>query len=294
MKKSLESMKNKTKGKSVIKPSSMRKHNHDEKNNGANYNYYRVQWVSFLTIVNKEVTRILRIWTQTLIPPTITITLYFLIFGTFIGERVGEVNGVSYMEFIIPGLIMLAVINNSYSNVVSSFFGAKFQKSIEELLVSSTSTLTIILGFVVGGMFRGLAVGILVTIISLLFNIFSIHNIFVLVSTVLLTSFMFSLGGLINSMFAKRFDDVMIVPTFLLLPLTYLGGVFFSISQLSGFWQVIAQFNPILYIINTFRFGFIGQSDVNLMFAYAMLILASAIMFAIAYRLLDKGYGMRS
>ncbi|MFP4402575.1 MAG: ABC transporter permease [Candidatus Nanoarchaeia archaeon] len=265
-----------------------------EKNNGASYNYYSVQWVSFKTIVYKEVNRIMRIWTQTLVPPTITITLYFLIFGTFIGERIGEVNGVSYMAFIIPGLIMMAVINNSYNNVVSSFFGAKFQKSIEELLVSSTSTLTIIMGYVVGGMFRGLAVGVLVTIISLLFNIFTIHNAFVLLTTVLLTSFMFSLGGLINSMFAKRFDDVMIVPTFLLLPLIYLGGVFFSINQLSGFWQVVAQFNPILYIINTFRYGFIGQSDVNIFFAYAMLILASAILFTIAYRLLDKGYGMRS
>lgn len=261
---------------------------------GGNYSYSKIQWVAFKTIVNKEVSRIMRIWTQTLVPPTITITLYFLIFGTFIGERVGDINGVSYMAFIIPGLIMMAVINNSYSNTVSSFFGAKFQKSIEELLVSSTSTLTIIMGYVVGGMFRGLAVGVLVTIISLLFNIFTIHNAFVLLSVVLLTSFMFSLGGLINSMFAKRFDDVMIVPTFVLLPLIYLGGVFFSINQLSPFWQIVAQFNPILYIINTFRYGFLGQSDINIFFAYAMLILACVIMFVIAYRLLDRGYGMRS
>lgn len=258
------------------------------------YNYTKIQIVAFKTILTKEVQRILRIWTQTLVPPTITISLYFLIFGTFIGSRVGEVNGVDYIAFIIPGLIMMSVINNSYSNVVSSFFGAKFQKSIEELLVSSTSTLTIILGYVAGGMFRGLAVGLMVTIISLLFNDLRIYNILILTSSVLLTSFMFSLAGFINSMFAKRFDDVMIIPTFVLTPLIYLGGVFFSLSQLNGFWQTIAQFNPILYMINLFRFGFLGITDINLYFAYSMLIIANIILFTIAYKLLDKGYGMRS
>lgn len=258
------------------------------------YNYLSIQLTAFKTIFLKEVHRILRIWTQTLVPPTITISLYFLIFGTFIGSRVGEVNGVDYIAFIIPGLIMMSVINNSYSNVVSSFFGAKFQKSVEELLVSSTSTLTIILGYVAGGMFRGLAVGLMVTLISLLFNDLSIYNVLVLISSVILTSFMFSLAGFINSMFAKRFDDVMIIPTFVLTPLIYLGGVFFSLSQLSGFWQTIAQFNPILYMINLFRFGFLGITDINLMFAYSILIIANIVLFTVAYKLLDKGYGMRS
>ena len=258
------------------------------------YNYMRIQLVSFWTILSKEINRILRIWTQTLIPPTITITLYFVIFGTFIGSRVGEVNGIDYMQFIIPGLIMMSVINNSYSNVVSSFFGAKFQKSIEELLVSSTSTLTIILGYIAGGMFRGLAVGVMVTLISLFFHPLDIHSIFVLATSILLTSSMFALAGFINSMFAKRFDDVMIIPTFVLTPLIYLGGVFFSLSQLNDFWQTIAQVNPILYMINTFRYGFLGQSDINIFFAYSMLILANVILFYVAYRLLDRGYGMRS
>ena len=258
------------------------------------YNYLSIQLTAFKTIFLKEVHRILRIWTQTLVPPTITISLYFLIFGTFIGSRVGEVNGVDYIAFIIPGLIMMSVINNSYSNVVSSFFGAKFQKSVEELLVSSTSTLTIILGYVAGGMFRGLAVGLMVTLISLLFNDLSIYNVLVLISSVILTSFMFSLAGFINSMFAKRFDDVMIIPTFVLTPLIYLGGVFFSLSQLNGFWQTIAQFNPILYMINLFRYGFLGITDINLLFAYSMLIIANIVLFTVAYKLLDKGYGMRS
>ncbi|MFT4244629.1 MAG: ABC transporter permease [Candidatus Woesearchaeota archaeon] len=271
----------------------LKKHEFDFTNRDE-YNYLKIQWVSFVTIFRKEASRILRIWTQTIVPSVITITLYFLIFGTFVGSQIGDVNGVSYMAFIIPGLIMMAIINNSYSNVVSSFFGAKFQKSVDELLVSSTSPLTIILGFVAGGMFRGLLVGIVVTIVSLLFNIFTIHNYLVIISTVLLTSFMFSLGGFINSMFAKKFDDVMLVPTFLLMPLIYLGGVFFSISQLNGFWQTIALLNPILYIINTFRYGFIGQSDINIFFAYAMLIGACIVLFVIAHRLLVKGYGMRS
>lgn len=258
------------------------------------YNYLRIQRIAFMTIFRKEINRILRIWTQTLIPPTITITLYFVIFGTFIGSRVGEVNGVDYMAFIIPGLIMMSVINNSYSNVVSSFFGAKFQRSVDELLVSSTSTLTVILGYVAGGMFRGLAVGFLVTLVSLFFSELKIFNIFILIISVLLTSFMFSLAGFINSMFAKRFDDVMIIPTFVLTPLIYLGGVFFSLSQLGPAWQFIAQFNPILYMINLFRFGFLGQSDINIYIALSMLVIASSVLFYYAYKLLDRGYGMRS
>ena len=262
--------------------------------NKEEFNFMQIQIISYTTIVRKEVNRIMRIWTQTLIPPVITITLYFIIFGSFIGSRVGEVNGIDYMKFIIPGLIMFSVINNSYSNVVSSFFGAKFQKSTDELLVSSTSTLTIILGYISGGMFRGLFVGFLVTLISLFFSELTIVNSFVLISSVILTSCLFSLAGFVNSMFAKRFDDVMIIPTFVLTPLIYLGGVFFSLTQLSSIWQFIAQFNPILYVINLFRFGFLGVSDINIYFAYSMLIIANVILFIIAYKLLHKGYGMRS
>lgn len=265
-----------------------------EKISKEDYNYLKIQLVALKTIFSKEVNRVLRIWIQTLVPPTITITLYFVIFGTFIGSRVGEVNGVDYMQFIVPGLIMMAVINNSYSNVVSSFFGAKFQKSVEELLVSSTSPLTIILGYVSGGMFRGLFVGFLVTLISLFFTTLTITNIFILLSSVLLTSFMFSLAGFVNSMFAKKFDDVMIIPTFVLTPLIYLGGVFFSLTQLSSAWQFIAQFNPILYMINLFRYGFLGQSDISVFVAYSILVIANITLFTIAYKLLDKGYGIRS
>lgn len=276
----------------MVKTKVLKKEKNSIKN--SEYNYMKIQLVALQTIVRKEINRVMRIWIQTLIPPVITITLYFVIFGTFIGSRVGDVNGVDYMQFIVPGLIMMAVINNSYSNVVSSFFGAKFQKSVEELLVSSTSSLTIILGYVLGGMFRGLFIGILVTLISLFFTTFTITNMFVLVSSVLLTSLMFSLAGFVNSMFAKRFDDVMIIPTFVLTPLIYLGGVFFSLTQLSWGWQLVAQFNPILYMINLFRYGFLGQSDINVYVAYSILVIANIVLFTIAYKLLDKGYGMRS
>ncbi len=214
---------------------------------------YRELWIAFTTIVIKEIRRFTRIWGQTLLPPAITMTLYFIIFGNLIGSRIGEMGGFNYMEFIVPGLIMMSVITNSYGNVVSSFFSTKFQRNIEELLVSPIPNWVILSGYVVGGVSRGLAVGLIVTLLSLFFTQLQIHNLWVTVATVALTSVLFSLGGFINAIFANSFDDVSIIPTFILTPLTYLGGVFYSIQLLPEFWQMVSQLNPILYMVNTFR-----------------------------------------
>lgn len=258
-------------------------------------NLKKIQFIGFKTLVHKEVLRVLRIWKQTLLPPIITLTLYFLIFGTLIGNRIGEMGGVSYLEFIIPGLIMMTIITNSYSNLSASFFGAKFQKSIEELLVSPMSTHFIILGYVAGSMFRGLIVGIIATFISYLFYpklVF--YNFFITILSVLLTSFVFSLAGLLNGIYAKRFDDVQIVPVFVLTPLTYLGGVFYSISLLSQVWQTISLLNPILYMVNLFRYGFSGISDINIFIAFSFLGFFSILFYYINYQLIEKGYGLRN
>lgn len=236
----------------------------------------------------------MRIWPQTLLPSVITLSLYFVIFGSLIGSRVGEMGGFDYMAFIVPGLIMMAVITNSYMNVSSSFFGSKFQKSIEELLVSPTPNHVIILGYVFGGMFRGLFVGLLVTIVSLFFSDLKIYNVFILIGSVVLTSMLFSVAGLLNAIFARKFDDVTIVPTFVLTPLVYLGGVFYSIELLSSFWQSISLINPILYMVNTFRYGFLGVSDININFAFAIIVIFIIVFYSMAYYFLKKGYGMRN
>lgn len=249
--------------------------------------------VSLKTIGMKEIIRILRIWPQTLAPSILTSILYFVIFGSLIGSRVGEMNGLPYIAFIVPGLIMMAVINNSYTNTSSSFFGNKFQKSIEEILVSPTSNIVIILGYSIGGLFRGLVIGFLVTIVALFFTSLDIFNILILISSVLLTSVMFSVAGIINGIYAKKFDDVSIVPVFVLTPLTFFGGVFYSIDLLSPFWQVFSLANPILYMVNAFRYGFFGVSDVNVWLAFAMIFLFIAVFFIWALYLLKKGYGMR-
>lgn len=221
-------------------------------------------WVALKTIWRKEITRFMRIWIQTLIPPVITMSLYFIIFGNLIGNRIGEMGGVGYMQFIVPGLIMMSVITNSYANVSSSFFGAKFQKSIEELLVAPVPTHVIIAGFVGGGVARGVLVGILVTLVSLFFVPLQIHSWFMIIATLLMTSILFSLAGLLNALFAKSFDDISIIPTFVLTPLTYLGGVFYSLTLLPAFWQAVSKLNPIVYMISGFRYGFLGISDVSL------------------------------
>lgn len=250
-------------------------------------------WISFLTIVIKEVRRFTRIWAQTLLPPAITMTLYFIIFGNLIGSRIGEMGGFDYMEFIVPGLIMMSVITNSYGNVVSSFYSTKFQRNIEELLVSPTPNWVILSGYVVGGVSRGLAVGVIVTLLSLFFTSLQVHNLAVMVVVVLLTSTLFSLGGFINAMFANSFDDISIIPTFILTPLTYLGGVFYSIQLLPEFWQGVSQLNPILYMVNAFRYGILGVSDINIGVAFGMIVLFNIILFTVALKLLSAGKGIR-
>ncbi len=249
--------------------------------------------VALGTITRREVMRILRIWTQTLIPPAITMTLYFLIFGGLIGSRVGKMGGLDYMEFIVPGLIMMSVITNSYSNVASSFYSAKFQRNVEELLVAPVPNYIIIAGYVGGGVARGLCVGLIVTLVSLFFVPLQIHHLFSVCFTVLLTSILFSLGGLINAVFAKSFDDISIIPTFILTPLTYLGGVFYSISLLPPFWQGVSQVNPIIYMVNAFRYGFLGISDVPLGTAYLIIIGFIVALYGLAWWLISRGTGLR-
>ncbi|AZZ93344.1 ABC transporter permease [Hahella sp. KA22] len=250
--------------------------------------------IAFNTILIKEVRRFTRIWSQTLLPPAITMTLYFVIFGNLIGPRIGEMGGYSYMDFIVPGLIMMSVITNSYANVVSSFFGMKFQHSIEELLVAPVPNYVILLGYVGGGVARGLAVGVIVTAISLYFTDLQIHSVPVVVSVVFMTAVLFSLGGFINAVYANKFDDISIVPTFILTPLTYLGGVFYSITLLPEFWQNVSLINPILYMINAFRYGLLGVSDINLGAAYGMILLFIVALFSFSMRLLNKGVGIRT
>lgn len=246
------------------------------------------------TIWIKECTRFLRIWVQTLVPPAITMSLYFVIFGNLIGSRIGEMGGFSYMEFIVPGLIMMSIITNSYANVSSSFFSAKFQRNIEELLISPVPTWVIIMGFVGGGVARAILIGIIVTTVSLFFVDVQIHNALIIIITLILTATLFATAGLINGVFAKTFDDISVVPTFVLTPLTYLGGVFYSLSLLPEFWQMISKINPIVYMVNGFRYGFLGYSDVNYIYSLVLLLGFNVIAFAVAYRLIQLGTGIRS
>lgn len=252
------------------------------------------QWIAFQTIVIKEVRRYTRIWTQTLLPPAITMVLYFVIFGSLIGRKIGEMDGFDYATFVAPGLIMMSVLTNSYSNVVSSFFGTKFSRCLEEVLVSPTPNYVILLGYVIGGVSRGLIVGVLVSIVSLFFTKMQIHNLAIVILTVILTSIMFALAGLVNGVFAKNFDDVNIIPTFVLTPLTYLGGIFYSITLLPDFWQVVSKFNPILYMVNAFRYGFLGISDINVAWALTMICVFIAALTAYALYLLEHAKGLRS
>lgn len=257
-------------------------------------NLLQVNIVGLATIVNKEVRRVLRIWVQTIIPPAITMTLYFIIFGSLIGRRIGVMDGVPYTTFIAPGLIMMAVITNSFGNVVSSFFSGKLQQHLEEMLVSPMSYATIVVGYVVGGVTRGMLVAILVTIVALFFTDLSLVHPLVTASVIVLTAVVFSLGGLLNALIAKNFDDITIIPTFVLTPLTYLGGVFFSISLLSPAWQTVARVNPILYMVNAFRYGMLGRSDIPILTAFAIIIGACALLFLLTLVLLKRGFGIRS
>ena len=253
----------------------------------------KLNWIALKTIVWKEVIRVVRIWIQTVVPPAIMMTLYFIIFGNLIGRRIGEMGGFDYMQFIAPGLIMMSVITNSYGNVVSSFFGAKFARHVEEMLVAPMSNATVIIGHVAGGVFRGLLVGTLVTIVALFFTKLEVAHPFITISIVILSSTVFALAGFINAVFANKFDDISIVPTFVLTPLTYLGGVFYSIALLPEFWQKVSLFNPILYMVNAFRFGILGVSDINVAFAYLIVVLFMVGLFTVSLMLLNRGIGIR-
>lgn len=252
-----------------------------------------VRWIGFKTIVIREYGRIIRIWGQTLVPSAVTATLYFVIFGSLIGRRVGQMGGFDYMQFIAPGLIMMSVITNSYANVVSSFFGAKFGKHVEELIVSPLPNWLIVLGYIGGGVVRGLVVGAVVTVVALFFTRLELANVFVVISSVLLTSVVFALGGFINAVYAKNFDQISWFPTFILAPLTYLGGVFYSIELLPDWAEALSHANPILYMVNGFRYGFLGVSDVDIRLAYAIMLAFAGLLYGFAVFLMNRGTGIR-
>jgi ABC-2 type transport system permease protein len=250
--------------------------------------------IAFITIVRKEISRFMRIWLQTVLPPAITMSLYFVIFGNLIGPRIGTMGGYSYMQYIAPGIIMMSVITNAYANVVSSLFGAKFQRHIEEILVAPIPDILIVLGFVVGGVARGIIVGAVVTIVALFFTHLHVESYLVTISVVVLTATLFSLAGFINALYAKKFDDISIVPTFILTPLTYLGGVFYSIDLLPRVWQSVSLANPILYMVNAFRYGLLGVSDIDITTAFAVILLFIVALFGVSMRLMKQGIGLRS
>ena len=250
-------------------------------------------WIAYLTIARREVLRFTRIWVQTIIPPVVMVALYFVIFGNLIGQRIGEMDGMNYIDFLMPGLVMMSIITNSYTNVVSSFYGAKYSRHIEEMQIAPVPDIVILLGFVSGGMARGICVGVSVTLVSLLFTEFSIHSPLVVLLVALLTSCLFSLAGMINAIFANSFDDITIIPTFVLTPLTYLGGIFYSIKLLPEFWQTASLGNPILYMVNSFRYGFRGSSDIDLSTALLVIVFFIAVLFSVCLVLLSRGTGIR-
>jgi ABC-2 type transport system permease protein len=254
----------------------------------------RENWTAFYTLFYREFTRIMRIWSQTLLPPVITMALYFVIFGSLIGPRIGVMNGIPYIEYIVPGLVMMAIINNSYLNVVSSFFGNKFQRNIEEMLVAPMPNSIILSGYVSGGIIRGLIVGLLVILVSLFFTRIEMYHWGATFLIAVFTAVCFSLAGFINGIFAKKFDDISIIPLFILTPLTYLGGVFYSIDLLPKFWQAAMHLNPIFYMVNGFRYGMLGKSDVMIEYALLMLGGSVVILYCSCLWLLNRGIGVRS
>ena len=250
-------------------------------------------WIAYQTIARREIVRFARIWVQTIIPPVIMVGLYFVIFGNLIGQRIGDMDGMAYTDFIMPGLVMMSIITNSYANVVSSFYGAKYSHYIEEMQIAPIPNIVILLGYVTGGVARGICVGIAVTLVSLIFTDFSIYSPLIVMVVAVLTAILFSLAGLINGVFANTFDDVTIIPTFVLTPLTYLGGIFYSIKLLPDFWQQVSLSNPILYMVNSFRYGFRGKSDIELGTAIAVILFFILLLFAICMTLLHRGTGIR-
>ena len=257
-------------------------------------NHWQSYRVAFTTIAVKEVRRFSRIWIQTIVPPMITTALYFVIFGKMIGSQLAPIDGVTYMGYIVQGLIMMTIITNSYANVVSSFYGSKFGRFIEELLISPIPPSLILIGYITGGVARGVIVGIMVTIVASFFTELQVHNIWVVFSVVILTAILFAMAGFINAVYAKSFDDITLIPTFVLTPLTYLGGIFYSIDMLPGIWHDISLFNPILYMVNTFRYGMLGVSDTDLTFAYGVIFAFIAVLYSFCLWLLKSGKGTRS
>lgn len=251
-------------------------------------------FTAFRTIVIKEVSRFARIWIQTILPPAVSMTLYFVIFGNLIGPRIGPMDGFSYIQYIAPGIIMMSIINNAYANVVSSFFGAKFQRHIEEMLVAPIPNIVILSGYITGGVARGMMVGFVVTLVALFFTELHIEHPVIVITVVLLTSILFSLAGFINGIFAKKFDDITIIPTFVLTPLIYLGGVFYSINLLPEFWQLVSRLNPILYMVNAFRYGMLGVSDINIQTAFSIIAIFTIVLFCSCLYLLNRGVGIKS
>ena len=250
-------------------------------------------WVAFYTIVRKEILRFSRIWMQTLIPPVVMVALYFIIFGNLIGQRIGDMDGMNYIDFIMPGLVMMSIITNSYANVVSSFYSAKHSYYIEEMLIAPIPNIVILLGYVTGGVVRGLRVGVAVTVVSLIFTDFYIDNPFIVLIVAFLTAFLFSLAGLINAVYANSYDHIAIIPTFVLTPLTYLGGIFYSIKLLPEFWQQVSLINPVLYMVNSFRFGFRGISDIDLSLAIGVILFFILVLFSFCMILLHRGTGIK-
>ena len=252
------------------------------------------QYIAFKTILIKEIRRFMRIWLQTVVPAAVTMGLYFIIFGNLIGSQLADVSGFSYMDYIVPGIILLAIINNAYANVVSSFYMSKFAHFIEEMLVSPMPNYLILVGYLAGGVARGLVVGVVVTLVALFFAPLHVYNPWVLIAVVILTAILFSLGGFINAIYAKTFDDISIIPTFVLTPLTYLGGIFYSIDMLPEFWQKVSLLNPILYMINAMRYGMLGVSDIDIIKAFAIILLFVVSLFSFALYLLHRGVDIRS
>ncbi|MBA3661377.1 MAG: ABC transporter permease [Gammaproteobacteria bacterium] len=250
--------------------------------------------IALQTLVSKEIWRFMRIWSQTLLPPAITMALYFIIFGKFIGSQIKDIHGFTYIQYIVPGLIMMSIMTNAYANTASSFFLSKFNKSIEEMLVAPMPNWVMLAGFILGGTIRGLLVGAIVTLISLLFTNVPVHNFMIVISMALLVAMIFSLGGFINAIYAKRFDDISFIPTFVLTPLTYLGGVFYSLQQLPPIWRTFSLFNPILNMVDTFRFGLLGISDINIYFGFILVIAFNVVLFIWAWQLLEKGVGIKA
>lgn len=263
-------------------------------NQAASRSIAEVNWVAFKTLVAKEIRRFMRIWVQTIVPPAVSAVLYMMIFGKLIGERIGVMDGHSYINFVVPGIIMMAIITNSYSNSVSSFFGAKFQQHIEEMLIAPVHNWVILAGFIVGGVCRGLIVGALVAAVSLFFTRITVENPLITILVVVLTSTLFAIAGVITSVFAKSFDDISIVPNFILTPLTYLGGIFYSVKLLPDFWYNVSLLNPVLYMVNGFRHGILGSSDFPLWWSFSVIVFFILIFGAIALHLMNRGVGIKS